>query len=158
MALRPFRHVLVGAAVILLGAVSAHAAPPDPAWKTVACMVSADAAGTFAGACIGMIYADCMKPAGADAGRCGGRELAFWQGQLDRTLKQAMASVAAYPDMVKPQSDAQKAWLAFRDKSCVIADHVDPGTMPGGSAYCRAEVTAERVFMLRRIIVSLEEH
>jgi uncharacterized protein YecT (DUF1311 family) len=158
MACRPFSHVLVGAAVILLGAVSAHAAPPDPAGKTLACMVSAEAAGTFAGPCIGMIYAACMKPAGANAGRCGGRELTFWQAQLDTTLKQAMAAVAAYPDMVKPQSEAQKAWLAFRDRACMIADHVDPGTMPGGSAYCRAEVTAERVFMLRRIIVSLEEH
>ena len=126
--------------------------------KIVACMDTTDAAGKFAGGCIGLIQAECLKPADADPAACAAKELAFWQGQLDGTLKRATKAVAAYPEMAKPQGDAQKAWLVFRDKACAIADHVDPGTMPGGSAFCRAEVTAERVFMLRRIIASLEEH
>ncbi|HJW41204.1 MAG TPA: hypothetical protein VJ476_08245, partial [Rhizomicrobium sp.] len=130
MARRSHGHVWVAATAILLGTLSAQAAPPDPARKTIACMASADVAGTFAGGCIGLIYADCMKPPNADSGRCGARELAFWQGQLDTTLKQSTAAVAGYPDMMKPQSDAQKSWLAFRGKACAIADHVDPGTMP----------------------------
>jgi uncharacterized protein YecT (DUF1311 family) len=125
--------------------------------KVVACMDAADNADKFAGSCIGMIFADCNKAPNADMKACGARELAFWQGQLDTTLKRALKD-AVYPNMAKDQGDAQKAWLTFRDKACVLADNVDPGTMPGGSAYCRAEVTAERVFMLRRIIFSLEEH
>ena len=147
------------AVTILLSLVpSAQAAAPDPGKKIIACMDAADAAGKFAGGCIGIIQADCPKPADADPSACAGKELAFWQGQLDITLKRATKAVAGYPEMAKPQSDAQKAWLVFRDKACAIADHVDPGTMPGGAAACRAEVTAERVFMLRRIVASLEEH
>jgi len=151
------RALLVSLALLVLLPVQAGAAAPIEK-KVVACMDAADAEGKFAGGCIGVITAECLKPADADPAACAAKELAFWQGQLDTTLKRATKAVASYPDMAKPQSDAQKAWLVFRDKACAIADHVDPGTMPGGSAGCRAEVTAERVFMLRRIIASLEEH
>ena len=152
-------YAVASAVTILLSfAPPAQAAAPDPGKKVVACMDAADAAGKFAGGCVGMIQADCLKPADADPSACAGKELAFWQTQLDITLKRATKAVAGYPDMAKPQSDAQKAWLVFRDRACAIADHVDPGTMPGGAAACRAEVTAERVFMLRRIVASLGEH
>jgi uncharacterized protein YecT (DUF1311 family) len=143
-------------AALVIPAAQAAAPPPDGK-KVVACMDAADTADKFAGSCIGMIFADCNKAPNADMNACGAKELAFWQGQLDTTLKRALKD-AVYPNMAKDQGDAQRAWLIFRDKACVLADNVDPGTMPGGSAYCRAEVTAERVFMLRRIVYSLEEH
>jgi uncharacterized protein YecT (DUF1311 family) len=151
------RRLLLAAAVAAFAAPVAQAAAPSADGKVVACMDAADAAGKLAGSCIGMILADCKKATKADVDACGKKELAFWQGQLDATLKRALKD-SAYPNMAKDQGDAQQAWLTFRDKACVLADNVDPGTMPGGSAYCRAEVTAERVFMLRRIIYSLEEH
>ena len=151
------RFVFLAAAIVFM-AIPAIAAPPADAGKKVtACMDAADNAGTFAGACIGMIYTDCNKQPNADDSVCAAKELAFWQGQLDTTYKRALKD-SVYPGMAKDQSDAQKAWHTFRDKACVLADKVDPGTMPGGSAYCRAEVTAERVFMLRRVTFSLEEH
>ncbi len=140
-----------------LQAAGAAPAPAVDGKKVTACMDAADNAGKFSGPCIGMIYADCNKQPNADNSACAAKELAFWQGQLDATFKRAMKD-SVYPGMAKDQGDAQKAWLIFRDKACVIAGNVDPGTMPGGSAYCRAEVTAERVFMLRRITYSLEEH
>jgi uncharacterized protein YecT (DUF1311 family) len=150
--------LLLAAALGALAVSAAHAAAPAIDGKKVAaCMDAADDAGKFAGNCIGMIFADCNKAPNADINACGAKELAFWQGQLDATLKRARKDLA-HADEAKDQSDAHKAWLTFRDKACAIADTVDPGTMPGGSAYCRAEVTAERVFMLRRITYSLEEH
>jgi uncharacterized protein YecT (DUF1311 family) len=148
--------LLVAAAFAAL-AIPAAAAPAADGKKVVACLDTADAADTFAGSCIGLIFADCNKGPNADANACGAKELAFWQGQLDTTFKRALKD-SVYPHMAKDQGDAQKAWIIFRDKACLLADNVDPGTMPGGSAYCRAEVTAERVFMLRRIVFSLEEH
>ena len=151
--------LLFAAALAALVVPAAHATAPAAVdgKKVVACMDAADAAAKFAGNCIGMIFADCTKAANADDRACGAKELAFWQGQLDATFKRALKD-SVYPNMAKDQGDAQKAWLVFRDKACVLADNVDPGTMPGGSAYCRAEVTAERVFMLRRVVYSLEEH
>jgi uncharacterized protein YecT (DUF1311 family) len=148
--------LLVAAAFAAL-AVPAAAAPTADGKKVVACLDAADAADKFAGSCIGLIFADCNKRPNADANACGAKELAFWQGQLDTTFKRTLKD-SVYPNMAKDQGDAQKAWIIFRDKACLLADNVDPGTMPGGSAYCRAEVTAERVFMLRRIVFSLEEH
>ena len=150
------RFVLLAAAIACM-ALPASGAAPDDGKKVTACMDAADNAGKFAGNCIGMIYADCNKQPNADDAACAAKELAFWQGQLDMTYKRALKD-SVYPGMAKDQSDAQKAWLTFRDRACVLADKVDPGTMPGGSAYCRAEVTAERVFMLRRVTFSLEEH
>ena len=151
---------LVIAALVSLGVGGpAHAAGPTPDGKKVtACMDAADTAGKSSASCIGMILAACNTKPDADDPACTAKELAFWQGQLDTSLKDALASEAAYPEIVQDQKDAQKAWLVFRTKACAIADKVDPGTMPGGSAYCRAEVTAQRVFMLRRIAASLGEH
>lgn len=150
---------LVLAVLAMLASLAPSTASAAVDGKTVvACMDAADAAGKFAGACIGLLYADCNKLPNAGDAACAAKELAFWQGQLDTMLKRATKDVAGDPALVKDQADAQKSWTTFRDKACGIADKVDPGTMPGGSANCRAEVTAERVFMLRRIAASLEEH
>jgi len=140
----------------VLSGVPAAAAVPQKA--VTACMDTADAADKLPANCLGLILADCKKAPNADENACAAKELAFWSEQLGSVLKAATAAMSGYPELAKPQGDAQKAWLLFRDKACAIADKVDPGTMPGGSAWCRAEVTAERVFMLRRISASLGEH
>jgi uncharacterized protein YecT (DUF1311 family) len=144
------------AALVLAGA--AHAAPSGPIDARVLCLKSASDNGRDPSRCVGVVYAACMKAPNAAEADCNARELAVWQGVLDDAWKLAKPLLAAYPDVARDQTDAQALWLKYRDKSCAIADKVDPGTMPGGSAACRARETAARVVDLRGIIYSLSEH
>jgi uncharacterized protein YecT (DUF1311 family) len=146
---------LLFAAAILALAVPARAAPADPGKATLACLDAADSKGTDAGVCVGAISAACMH-GGPDPSEsaCAARELAFWQGRLDTAWKDAAPLLAAYPDQI----EAQALWLKYRQKSCAIADKVDPGTMPGGSARCRMQETAARAIAVRAIVYSLSEH
>ncbi|MEJ1970724.1 MAG: lysozyme inhibitor LprI family protein [Rhizomicrobium sp.] len=146
---------VLAVALCALAPLPAAAASPK---QVEACMAANDDAGRPQFSCIGMLYRDCTKQPNAEDAACAAGELAFWNAQLAAWSKQAFQAVAAYPELAKDQADAQKSWSAFRDKSCTIADKVDPGMMPGGSAYCRAQVTAERVFLLRQIGTALSEH
>ncbi len=143
------------ALVALTLAAPAHAASADPGKATLACLDSADSNGTDPGRCVGAIEAACMH-GGPDPSEsaCAAREFAFWQAQLDKAWKEAKPLLATYPEQV----EAQGLWLKYRDKSCAIADKVDPGTMPGGSAACRMRETAARAIAVRAIVDSLSEH
>jgi uncharacterized protein YecT (DUF1311 family) len=141
------------AALMLTG--PAHAASADPGKATLTCIDSAVSKGTDSERCVGAISVACMRD-GPDRSEsaCFTRELAFWQVLLDKAWKEAKPLLADFPEQI----EAQALWLKYRDKSCAIADKVDPGTMSGGSAACRARETAARVVDLRGIIYSLSEH
>jgi hypothetical protein len=143
--------------VAVLFTSSAQAAPSAAEQATLACVAKAEGAGSGL-ACFGAIYAACVKPANADDAACGARELAFWQSQMDKAWKDAKPEIDGYAELKPDQLAAQKAFDTYRMKSCAIADKVDPGTMPGRSALCRAEITAQRALLLRRIAYSLGEH
>ncbi|HEY1632066.1 MAG TPA: lysozyme inhibitor LprI family protein [Rhizomicrobium sp.] len=129
-----------------------------PAEKpTLACLETAQDNGADPQHCVGLIVASC-KRAGASDVDCAARELAFWQSKLDKAWKEAKPVLAGYPDLARDQRDAQALWLQYRDKSCAIADKVDPGTMPGGSAACRMRETAARAIAVGSIVDSLSEH
>lgn len=148
------RAALFAIAALVLAA-PAHAASADSGKATLTCLDSADSNGTDPGRCVGTISAACMH-GGPDPSEsaCAARELAFWQGQLDKAWKEAKPLLATYPEQV----EAQALWLKYRDKSCAMADKVDPGTMPGGSASCRMRETAARAIAVRTIAYSLSEH
>ena len=148
----------------LIGAAPgiAHAAPRlDAVSPTLACLDRAETSAKAGYDCIGIIQSACLadKNSPDDNGvSCAAKELAFWQVQLDRSWKTAQASLRGYPEVLPDQTAAQKLFLQYREKSCAIADKVDPGTMPGGSNACRMKETAIRVIALRAIVDSLSEH
>lgn len=145
----------VAATMLLAGA--AHAA--GPAEKTaLACIAKVEQEGVSGLKCFGTVYADCMKSANADDAACGARELSFWQSEHDKAWKDAKPGIDGYAEMRPAQMAAEKEFNDYRQKACAIADKVDPGTMPGRSALCRAEITAQRALMLRKIVYSLGEH
>lgn len=135
-------------------ALAAGNAAEKPA---LACLEAAEDSGSDAERCVELIAGPCKKSGGNDSD-CAGRELAFWQAQLDAAWKKAKPLLAGYPDLARDQTAAQALWLQYRDKSCIIADKVDPGTMPGGSAACRMRETAARTIAVRAIVDSLSEH
>lgn len=144
------------AAVMVFAGAASAAGGADKA--TLACVTKAEDSSVSALKCFGTVYADCMKGANADDAVCGTRELAFWQPELDRAWKDAKLALDGYAEMKPDQVAAQKAFSDYREKSCFIADKVDPGSIPGRAALCRAEITAQRALMLRRISYSLGEH
>jgi uncharacterized protein YecT (DUF1311 family) len=153
----------VGLLLIILAfgasAIPAAAGPADAAHKTLACLDKAEADQTSTFVCIGIIQSSCLaNNPDPSASACAAKELQFWQVQLDKSWTAAQASLRGYPEMLPDQTAAQKLFLQYRDKSCAIADKVDPGTMPGGSAACQAKETALRVIGLRAIVASLSEH
>jgi len=146
------------AAVAAMACWGSAAATPDTAKKTLSCVAAAEAKLASPGPCVGIITAACV--AGKDEGAqetCAAQELAFWQAQLDKSWKQA-GPLLKGAHLLDDQAAAQKLWLQYRDKSCTIADKVDPGMMPGGSARCRMEETAARTFAVRAIVDALSEH
>lgn len=149
--------------LVLVGASSrmAAAAPADPMKKTLACLDGAERNGSNAQLCVGAIAAACVKAARNDEppeAACAAQELAFWQTQMDMSWKALQPLLASFREARAPQLEAQQFWLKYRDKSCAIADKVDPGMMPGGTARCRMEETAARAIALRRLVDTLSEH
>ena len=156
---------MIGRWLFALGAMmlvvsAAQGAPADPAKKTLMCLDKADTGQTSPQLCAGVLQAACVAAGRNDEkvtdAACAAKELAFWQAQLDKNWKLVQPLLA--PDMRADQIAAQKLWLQYREKSCAIADKVDPGMMPGGSARCRMEETAGRVIALRAIVSALSEH
>jgi len=147
---------LVILALIALAAPAFAAASPAEK-PAAACLASAQDAGSDVSHCVGLIAAACKKSGGDDAD-CAKKELAFWQAELGTAWKEAKPLLAGYPDLAHDQTAAQALWLQYRDKSRAIADKVDPGTMPGGSAACRMRETAARAIAVRSIVDSLSEH
>ena len=151
------RLIILAVTGLMLCAGAAQAAgSADKA--TLACVTKAEDGGVSGLKCFGTIYADCMKAANADDSVCGTKELAFWQSEMDKAWSDAKSGIDGYPEIKPDQMAAQKAFNDYRTKTCAIADKVDPGTMPGRSALCRAEITAQRALTLRRISYSLGEH
>ena len=155
------RLFFAGFGVLLLAVSAAHAAAADAAKKTRACLAAAQTQGGNPQLCVGLIAAACLKTAKDEdmpEAACAAQELAFWQTELDRNWKALQPLLAGFPEAKGPQLAAQKAWLDYRDKSCAVADKVDPGMMPGGTARCRMEETAARAIALRQLVDALSEH
>jgi len=155
------RLFFAGFAALLLAASAAPAAAADTAKKAQTCLAAAEMQGGNKQLCVGLIAAACLKTAKDEQtpeAACAARELAFWQAELDRNWKALQPLLAGFPEAKGPQLAAQKTWLDYRDKSCAVADKVDPGMMPGGTARCRMEETAARAIALNQLVDALSEH
>jgi len=148
----------------LMALSPAHAEPiaaKDRA--TVAHCVSAeDEKGKLGGACVGVVADPCISQASSrdsaadDARKCAARELVVWGERLEAAIEKASASG---PPAVRPAlAEAQKTWLASREKLCALFNDLDPGANLGGSDYCRLQETARRDLVVERLADAVSEH
>ena len=100
-----------------------------------ACLSAATAAKRGAETCIGAVQGPCLRDPGAETtvgmGDCTARETAVWDERLNAAYKKALASDVGTVDTPREGRgklkgadilrDAQRAWIAFRDKKCDAA-------------------------------------
>ena len=152
--------IITSLVLVVLGGPALAAQKPSAAdLKAVqTCLAGLD--GELGVKCIGIIADPCIKPAlGKNddvkaTNACAARELAVWEVQL----QDAMKSVGSFGDIAKSVGEAQKAWLASREKLCPVFDKIEPGFLFGAANYCRLQETARRVLLLRRVGEAVNPH
>jgi hypothetical protein len=149
-------------ASFVLAAAAAQAQPSNAATdiKLIGeCLKKADDGGDFGSACIGLVTAPCMKKAENDAAKskaCAQRELAVWTTLGEAAAKRVRAG--GFKDASAALAESDKGWSQHRDKLCPVFDKIEPGFLPGDSAYCRMQITAYRVLLLRKLGDAVNEH
>jgi uncharacterized protein YecT (DUF1311 family) len=154
-----FSRIIMSVVLFVLGSPAFAAQKPSAAdLKAVqSCLAGLD--GELGVKCIGIIADPCIKPAlGKNddvkvTNACAARELAVWEVQL----QDAMKSVGS-GGITKPVGEAQKAWLASREKLCPVFDKIEPGFLFGAANYCRLQETARRVLLLRLLGEAVNPH
>jgi hypothetical protein len=127
-----------------------------------ACLKTAEKAGGFGGACVGLVADPCIRAAeGAndDVAKwkaCAARELAIWTQKTNETLKKVQAG--GFADVIKAVKDSQKTFPASRDRFCAVFDIVEPGMYRGSASYCRLRETANRTLSLIKLGAAVNEH
>ncbi len=127
-----------------------------------ACLKTAEKAGGFGGACVGLVADPCIKAgegANDDVAKwraCAARELAVWTQKTSEALKKVKAGGLA--DMIKAVEDSQKTFAASRDRFCAVFDKVEPGMYKGDASYCRLRETANRSLSLIKLGAAVNEH
>ena len=105
-------------------------------------------------------YDACVDAAGAvmaDMGACGGAWVDREDARLNVAWKQLSAAIS--DDSKAALLDEQRAWLAYRDKSCVYyLDEVEYGQNGRYLSYpsCRAAIIAQRTQALKDILEAVE--
>ena len=137
------------------------AAPADIAVIN-ACLKTAEKAGGFGGACVGLVADPCIKAAEganddvAKMKACATRELAIWTHKTNEALQKVQAG--GFADVIKAVKDSQTTFVASRDRFCSVFDKVEPGTYPGSASYCRLRETANRSLSLIKLGAAVNEH
>ena len=149
-------------ASLVLAAAAAQAQPSNAATdsKLISdCLKKVDDVGDFGSTCIGLVTAPCTKKAENDAAKskaCAQRELAVWTALGEAAAKRVRAG--GFKDASTALAESNKAWIQQRDTLCPIFDKIEPGFLPGDSAYCRLQTTAHRVLLLRKLGDAVNEH
>ena len=134
--------------VATFAAQSAVAGPREDQAKLVDCMAGREQAET----CIGLVSQPCLEIPGNQTTvgmtDCVMRETTAWDGILNDDYQQLMRSLD--PEQKKALRDAQRAWIAYRDKTCGFYFELIRGSIAQNlSAGCLAEETAGRVADLK---------
>jgi uncharacterized protein YecT (DUF1311 family) len=156
-----FGHIITSLVLILASfPASATPKPSAPDLKAVqTCLAGLD--GEFGAKCIGIVADPCIKAATGKndevekTNACAARELAVWEAQLQDAMKSVRGGG---PEFTKPVGEAQKAWLASREKLCPTFDKIEPGFLFGAANYCRLQETARRTLLLRRLGEAVNPH
>ena len=152
---------VVPVVLALLAAAPARAQTPAPA-DTAAlttCIDGAEDKGIFPAACIGLLADPCIAKSDnviETQKACIARELAAWNEVLRKALGKVKAGGFKPIDAAVVAS--QKSFATSRDGLCAVFDKIDPGTLPGNSAYCHLQETARRTLLLHRLGGALGEH
>ena len=105
-------------------------------------------------------YDACVGDADAtmvDMGECGGAWVDREDARLNVAWKKLMAGIAE--DSKPALLDEQRAWLAYRDKSCLIyLDQVEYGSNGRDLSYpaCRAAIIEQRTEALKSVLENIE--
>ena len=152
---------LIAASGMLLAADAVRCAEPQPAaadTKVIqACLERQD--DSLGMKCIGIVADPCIAAAKGDTARakaCAARELAVWETEMASALKRV--SAGGFRKIGSAVAQAQKDWLASRQKLCAVFDTIDPGMLPGAANSCRLHETAARALVLRRLGEAVNEH
>jgi hypothetical protein len=158
------RHALIGG--LLLIPILSLAAPAAPsaadARKIDACLKAAAEKDTSGAACIGVIADPCIAGASKtdsfikDSAACAARELAIWNGRLQRAVQSA--SKGGGKGIAGAVAASQKSFTDSLAKLCPLYDKLDPGMALGGATYCRLQETAMRVLLLERLADAVNPH
>lgn len=147
-------------AVLLLACTqTAHAQQPADLKVINDCLAKAEKGESLGTACIGLVADACMRKTENDTVKnraCAARELAVWTALSEAAGKRVRAG--GFKDISKALADSDKNWTQHRDALCPVFDKVEPGFLPGDAAYCRLQVTAHRVLLLRRLGNAVNEH
>ena len=140
---------------------TAFAQQPAPAdLKVISdCLKSADTNGNLGTGCIGLLADACTRKADNDAKKakaCAQRELVVWNALTAAAMKRVRAG--GFKDIIKALAESDKAWAQQRDALCPVFDKIEPGFLPGDSAYCRMQTTANRALLLRKLGDAVNEH
>jgi uncharacterized protein YecT (DUF1311 family) len=157
-----FFRMIVSLVLILSGPPAFAAEKPTAAdLKAVqTCLAGLD--GELGVKCVGIVADPCIKPAldkndGTKiTNACAARELAVWEALLQDAMKSVRSG--GFDDITKPVGEAQKAWLASREKLCPAFDKIEPGFLHGNANYCRLQETARRALLLRRLGEAVNPH
>jgi uncharacterized protein YecT (DUF1311 family) len=172
LAIRMRRFVLLAAALALAPALNtiAHA---DPVFSTKATAVCVAAATTDSPSlsgfavleCVGDASQACMNTPGGDSTMgmmdCLQQELGYWDKKLNAAYAKRLAIAKKHDAQMASPSNAtesiedslrkmQRAWISFRDASCIYeqSQWMDgTGAGPAGTA-CRMEETARQALKL----------
>lgn len=153
---------MLAASLTLASMAFAQGTAPADVAKIDACLKTAEEAGGFGGACVGLVAEPCIKAAeGAndDVAKwkaCAARELAIWTQKTNEALKNVQAG--GFADVIKAVKDSQKTFAASRDSFCAVFDKVEPGMYQGSASYCRLRETANRSLSLIKLGAAVNEH
>jgi len=103
--------------------------------------------------CIGVVADPCLDkgPSTSEQVECTTRELVVWDAMLNADYKALLRKLDK--GQIAKLQDAQRAWIASRDRTCDFYWHFHQGTMAVPmSAYCRLRETARRVMYLRNFV------
>lgn len=96
----------------------------------------------------------CLDKAGSTTAAmvdCHAQEYALWDLRLNRAYQRIMSAAEVTPAAKDQLREAQRAWIAYRDRACAARAGVESGGGTLGlitAAACRLEMTAVRAHEL----------
>jgi uncharacterized protein YecT (DUF1311 family) len=159
----------VAAAVVGLAAWGASAqdkASPQDRTRLETCLKGAEAGKRGPESCIGSIQGPCLKEPGGQTTfgmkECGGREIAVWDERLNAAYQAALSGPPGKQQAQRGSRtltgadslrDAQRSWIAFRDKKCDAAGLPMEGGTGAGllSVDCHLQETARQALWLESL-------
>ena len=141
--------------LLILGATAsaAETAQPRDTAAVQACLKSERGQELAGERCIGVVADPCGEKglSTAEQVECATRELLVWDAILNADYKTLLRELDKA--QIAKLQDAQRAWIASRDRTCDFYWHFHQGTMAVPmSAYCRLRETARRVIYLRGFV------